>query len=164
MPIIVNENGVLHELTDVTVNESGTLHTLDTVHANESGVLREIHSAWKAPSTLNWSNGATGLSVTSEMGYSEALFATFGISKDTKVSVTCTRNSGASNGNFHILDASDKTIVSDNWASSGSRTISAVLSAGTYKILTNGGGMSGTYPNLSPVGYNVTLNVTFSKA
>ena len=52
MPITVNENGVLHELTDVTVNEGGTLHTLDTVHANESGVLREIHSG--IPRSLTW--------------------------------------------------------------------------------------------------------------
>ena len=54
MPIIVNENGVLHELTEVTVNESGTLHALDTVHANEGGTLHEIFSGdifvWHASS------------------------------------------------------------------------------------------------------------------
>lgn len=52
MPITVNENGVLHELTEVTTNAGGTLHTFDTVHANENGVLREIHSG--IPRSLTW--------------------------------------------------------------------------------------------------------------
>lgn len=54
MPITINTNGVLHELTGITVNMGGTLHEFDTVHANESGVLYEIFSGdifvWNASS------------------------------------------------------------------------------------------------------------------
>lgn len=55
MPITVNENGVLYELSEVYSNEGGVLHELDTVHSNEGGVLHEIHSAWKAPNVI-WSS------------------------------------------------------------------------------------------------------------
>lgn len=53
MPITVNENGVLYELSEVYTNESGVLHELDTIHSNEGGVLHEIHSALRLPD-ITW--------------------------------------------------------------------------------------------------------------
>lgn len=162
MPITINNGGVLHELTDVAVNVGGTLHALDAVHANVAGVLWEIFSGC-FPSTLNWSNGAVGLSVNASGGNGKPVYAEFGVSKVTKVTVSCKNNGGTySTGQYAILDSSDKEIVSKSWTQY-TESISAVLPAGTYRIRVNGGGMSGTYPNLTPSGYDVTLNVSFSK-
>ena len=155
----------MYELETVTSNESGVLYGLDTVHANEGGVLHEIHSAWKSPSTLEWSYGETGLSIRVNRGYSQAIYAEFDICNDTKITVSFYVHDSSSNGNVGILDSSGKAITSESWSTNNrSGTVSAELSAGTYKIHANGGGASGQYPNLSFFGYNITLNVTFSKA
>ena len=165
MPIFTNIAGAFRLLTDITVNAGGVLHELDTVNANENGLLHEIHSAWKAPSTLKWSNGATGLSITTNMGYSVPVYTECDICQGTKVTVTFNINSTGSNGTVGILDSSNKVITSESWSTNNrSGIVSAELSAGTYKIQANGGGASGQYPNLSFFGYDITLNVTFSRA
>ena len=165
MPIFTNIVGAIRLLTDVAVNVGGVMHELDTVHANENGVLHEIHSAWKAPSTLEWSYGEPGLSIRVNRGYSQATYAEFDICNDTEITVSFYVHDSGSNGNVGILDSSGKVITSESWSTNNrSGTISAELSAGTYKIQANGGGASGQYPNLSFFGYDITLNVTFSRA
>lgn len=37
MAIIVNEDGILKELTEINVNEGGVIYRLDVVHANAGG-------------------------------------------------------------------------------------------------------------------------------
>lgn len=95
MPITVNENGVLYELSEVYSNEGGVLYELDTVRSNEGGVLYEIHSAWKAPEVINWS-GENNYSISSlhptNNGYScEAISHTL-TSNNTPLTVVATMN------------------------------------------------------------------------
>lgn len=174
MPITVNEGGVLHTLNAVTTNEGGIIRELSTVHANEGGVLREIFSAFKAPTTLEWTGktswGApisyTGLSISIYVEYNAKFQAPFTLSGDTNITISYRiGNDSSCRHNFEIWtgkDSSGKQVFYKLSLHTGSGSVSTTLPAGEYYLVTWGGAAHYGYDDYYP--YTGSISVEFSKA
>ena len=157
MPITVNENGTLYELSEVYANENGTLYELDTVHSNESGTLYEIHSAWKPPDTLAWTaQGATKITPTNN-GYNCTITRStsssngqrfdFTLTKPTRFTVTLDTYSGTANA-IQALALDGTTVTSSALVKSCSAD---VTDAGSH------------YISIQTLGNPVTFSITAEK-
>ena len=174
MPITVNENGVLYELSEVYTNESGVLYNQNTVHSNEGGVLYEIFGSASAPKTLTWhykdapdetptvsNNGFTVANSSNNTNYSKynsVITDAFTIKGEWNITVNLTLGNCSYAGAALIdADGNQRTILT--YPSDVTGTITA--KDGEYRISCGGG-----YGDQSGKSYAGTYKceITFEKA
>lgn len=83
MAISVNEGGKIFELDEVWVKEGNTLIKLDEVWANEGVNLVQIHSSFKPPDVISWTEQSGGkINSVSSDGYTVSFTSYIGVWED----------------------------------------------------------------------------------
>lgn len=182
MPITVNENGVLHELTEVTTNAGGTLHTLDTVHANESGMLREIHSG--IPRSLTWtadtskdsaarinSVSADGMTVTYTAKSSDwqstaniAVCSNFvRLPADAKITAEFSNVTGSGSSGKHCGLMTEKNGVLTGGEANNGAIVFNISETGLYRFVLRAHSVTGGQSGVNYYSCTATVKITITK-